>query len=253
MSEQVIEATEETGTEHHQPAAAGREGSRPAADWPLQIGKVRLLLLCWHRRLHLLHKDLGDEVMRLATALRFDPEGHIVNLMMEKVDLIDAHHLRQIGFATFAYSALALTEGIGLMKGKAWAEYLTLSLTIIFLPWELYELARHATWLRLGLLVANLVVLAYLLWLLKRKKKVDQAVLAGFARVSPFFRLPDIFSPGKSLGKLEQEPSRHNTMGWGYRELAYPTKCGFFHRTYRNLQLLSGLIFPLVSGEAPHR
>ena len=67
--------------------------------------------------------------MRLATALRFDPEGHIVNLMMEKVDLIDAHHLRQIGFATFAYSALALTEGIGLMKGKAWAEYLTLSLT----------------------------------------------------------------------------------------------------------------------------
>ena len=122
--------------------------------------------------LHLLHKDLGDEAMRLATALRFDPEGKVVSLLVEKVDLIDAHHLREIGFATFAYSALALTEGIGLTLEKVWAEYLTLSLTVLFLPWELFELLRHATWLRAGLLLTNLAVLAYLLWLLDRKKKL---------------------------------------------------------------------------------
>lgn len=120
--------------------------------------------------MHLLHKDLSDEVMRLATAMRFDPESRVVSLLLDKVDLIDAHRLREIGFATFAYSALALTEGVGLLLKKVWAEYLTLVLTISFLPWELYELARRPNWFRLGLLVINLGVLWYLVWLLKRKR-----------------------------------------------------------------------------------
>ncbi len=121
--------------------------------------------------LHLLHHDLGDEAMRLALSLRFDPEGRFVGLLMEKVDAIDAHHLREIGFATFAYSGLALIEGIGLMLEKVWAEYLTLSLTVLFLPWELYEIVERFTFLHVGLLAINLLVLAYLLWLLDRKKK----------------------------------------------------------------------------------
>lgn len=124
--------------------------------------------------IHLLHKDLSDEVMRLATALRFDPESRVVGLVMDKVDLIDAQRLREIGFATFAYSALALTEGVGLLLQKVWAEYLTLILTISFLPWELYELARRPSWGRLALLVINLLVLWYLVWLLKRKRGTEQ-------------------------------------------------------------------------------
>ena len=125
--------------------------------------------------IHLLHKDLGDEVLRLATRFNFDPESRVVSLLMEKVDLIDAHRLREIGFATFAYSALALTEGIGLLREKEWAEYLTLILTISFLPWELFELVRRPDWFRLGLLLINLAVLAYLVWLLQRKKKAELA------------------------------------------------------------------------------
>lgn len=120
---------------------------------------------------HLLHRDLTVEAMHLATALRFEPEGRLTGLLLEKVDLIDAHRLREIGFATFAYSAVALTEGLGLMLQKVWAEYLTLTLTVMFLPWEVWELATRPSWFRLSLLVINLLVLGYLLWLLDRKKK----------------------------------------------------------------------------------
>jgi uncharacterized membrane protein (DUF2068 family) len=123
--------------------------------------------------LHFLHKDLGDEVVRLATALKFDPESRFVAVMLDKVDLIDTHRLRQISVATFAYSGLALTEGIGLMMEKVWAEYLTLILTISFLPWELYEIVRRPDWFRVGLLLINLAVLAYILWLLQRKKLLN--------------------------------------------------------------------------------
>lgn len=119
--------------------------------------------------IHFLHKDLSDAALRLARALRFDPEHRIVALALEKIDLIDAHRLRQIGIGTFAYSALALTEGIGLLLERTWAEYLTLVLTISFLPWEMYELFRHATWAKAILFGFNLAILGYLVWLLHRK------------------------------------------------------------------------------------
>ena len=120
--------------------------------------------------IHLLHKDLQDEVLRLAVRFKFDPESHFVSLLLDKVDLIDAHRLRQISVATFGYSALALTEGVGLLMEKVWAEYLTLILTISFLPWEIYELIRKPDWFRVSLLLINLAVLWYLVWLLRRKR-----------------------------------------------------------------------------------
>ena len=93
--------------------------------------------------IHLLHKDLEDEVMRLALKFRFDPESRFVSLLLDKVDLIDAHRLRQISVATIGYAAVALTEGVGLLLEKVWAEYLTLILTVSFLPWELYLKSRN--------------------------------------------------------------------------------------------------------------
>lgn len=119
--------------------------------------------------IHFLHKDLGDEALKLAKILRFDPEHKAVALVLDKIDLIDAHRLKQIGIGTFAYSALALTEGIGLLLERTWAEYLTLILTVSFLPWEVYELFRHASWIRVGLFGFNLAILGYLIWLLERK------------------------------------------------------------------------------------
>jgi uncharacterized membrane protein (DUF2068 family) len=57
-----------------------------------------------------------------------------------------------------------------LVLEKVWAEYLTVGVTMAFLPWEIYEIARRLDWLRVGLLVVNLVVLAYLVWWLRRNR-----------------------------------------------------------------------------------
>lgn len=135
-----------------------------------KLGKSILFFCIGVGAIHLLHKDLGDVVMRVAMALKFDPESRFVGLLLDKVDLIDMHRLKLISLGTFAYSVVALTEGVGLVLEKVWAEYLTLILTISFLPWELYELARRPNWFRLSLLLINLAVLAYLVWLLRRKK-----------------------------------------------------------------------------------
>jgi uncharacterized membrane protein (DUF2068 family) len=121
---------------------------------------------------HLMHRDLGILVKRIATSLRFEPEGSFVNLLMSKLSVVDARRLMQLGAASFAYSAVTLAEGVGLLLHKLWAEYLTLILTALFLPWEMFELMREATPFRIGLLLLNLLVLVYLVLLLRKRGRL---------------------------------------------------------------------------------
>jgi uncharacterized membrane protein (DUF2068 family) len=107
----------------------------------------------------------------LILAMRFDPESRFVNLIMDKVAMIDPHRLKQISAAIFAVASLDLIEGIGLVLEQAWAEYVTLILTASFLPWEFFEVLRRATWIRAGLLVINLIVVIYLIYYVQARMR----------------------------------------------------------------------------------
>jgi len=120
--------------------------------------------------LHFLHRDLGDAVLRLSTKLKMDPEGRMVNFLLDHVESITEHRLKQIGVATFLYAVIRVAEGVGLLMEKVWAEYLTVGVTAAFLPWEMYEIVREVDAIRVGLFVINLAVLAYLIFALKRKR-----------------------------------------------------------------------------------
>ena len=124
--------------------------------------------------LHLLNKDLNDELTNLVRYLHLNEDGRLVSLAFDKLDLIDNHRLKQIGASAFAYGALKLVEGVGLVREKVWAEYLTVIASLVFLPWEIYELTRHPNIWRLGILIANLLIVAYLLWTLSRMRRRKQ-------------------------------------------------------------------------------
>jgi uncharacterized membrane protein (DUF2068 family) len=124
--------------------------------------------------LHLIGKDLEDEALKLIGRLRVDPDGRLVSWVINHLDNVTAHRLKQIGIVTFFYSGLRIVEGAGLVMEKLWAEYLTVGATTIFLPWELYEIVRRPDWIRIGVLITNLVVLAYLSWSLRRRLRRGQ-------------------------------------------------------------------------------
>ena len=99
--------------------------------------------------LRLLHKDLGDELLRLAYHLRFNPESRFVNFVLDRAEFVNDRLLRRFSIALFAYAALGTAEGIGLYLEKAWGEYLTLGITASFLPWEIFEVMladRRQAW-----------------------------------------------------------------------------------------------------------
>ena len=175
--------TEEAGTVHRQkPGTKHSHVAKHHDGGLLTIGLFKLLeavffVLVGAGAIHFIHHDLGDASLRLATRLRMDPDGRLVSFVLDRLDDVTAHRLRQIGVATFFYAGLRVAEGVGLVLEKVWAEYLTLGVTAAFLPWELYEIARHLDWIRVGLLVVNLLVLAYLVWWLRRNRVAGKTVV----------------------------------------------------------------------------
>ncbi|MGC2403253.1 MAG: DUF2127 domain-containing protein [Acidobacteriaceae bacterium] len=166
-------------------SSAGVE-RHPAADshlsrnrWLIAIGVLKLLkavlfVSMGFGIIRLLHKDIADVLLRAALALRFDPENRIVNMLLEKSALLNPHLLKEISFGIFAYAVLDTIEGVGLVLEKAWAEYFTLVLTGSFLPWEIYEIVRHVTVLKIVVALLNMAVFVYLAWVVYQKVRNRQ-------------------------------------------------------------------------------
>ena len=84
----------------------------------LKLFKAALFILLGVGALRLLHKDLVDVVTHFILALRFDPENHFINLVLERVAMISPHRLREISIAIFLYAALDIIEGTGACARK---------------------------------------------------------------------------------------------------------------------------------------
>ena len=119
----------------------------------------------------LLHKDLAFEVERWADIFRVDPNNHYIHRLLERFSILDDRKLKELSVGTFFYSALLLTEGVGLLLGKRWAEYFTIIATSSFIPLEVYEIAKRVSSPRLVTLLLNVVVVIYLVIELYRNRE----------------------------------------------------------------------------------
>ena len=94
-------------------------------------------------------------------------------LVDRAVDLLSTLTRRRataLGIAAIAYGALFAVEGIGLWKGKRWAEYLTVITTSLLIPFEIYELTRRVTIVRVSALAINVAAVIYLVYRLRHPR-----------------------------------------------------------------------------------
>jgi uncharacterized membrane protein (DUF2068 family) len=162
--------------EHGDAVATG--GARPAHNHSrglLLVGLFKLSKAIFFTAvgagaLRLVHKNVGDVLLHIIEAHRIDPESRFVGFFLSKASVINSHQLREAGTFSFLYAAVCVVEGAGLVLRKRWAEYFTVFLTAIGLPWECYELMHKYSWYKVVLLVINLVVLGYLVWVLQHRR-----------------------------------------------------------------------------------
>jgi uncharacterized membrane protein (DUF2068 family) len=129
-----------------------------------------LLLMAAIGLLRSIHTDLTAMVEHWITVFRMDPDSRYFHWLLQKVGKISPDQLRTVSAGSFFYSALLLTEGLGLWFERRWAEYLTVIATASFIPLELYELTKRVNNVRLVVLLINLVILLYLVRTLRRQR-----------------------------------------------------------------------------------
>ena len=81
---------------------------------------------------------------------------------------IDAHTIALFGTIALVYATLYAIEGYGLWENRGWAKYLTVISTCLFIPVELWEMYRHFTPMKVVALIVNILIVAYLVWLLRQ-------------------------------------------------------------------------------------
>ncbi|MCW2971024.1 MAG: conserved rane protein of unknown function [Solirubrobacterales bacterium] len=114
------------------------------------------------------HTDWAGEITHLTRALGLDPNGNWVQRIVRKVRSITPHENTVFGVVALAYAVLEGTEAYGLWRRRRWGEWLTVLATSLLLVPEIWELTKSVTPLKLGGLIVNLLVVAYLLWRLRR-------------------------------------------------------------------------------------
>jgi uncharacterized membrane protein (DUF2068 family) len=100
-----------------------------------------------------LYRDLGFNV----------DHSKLLGLIQHSFTL-DTRTLTWLAIGLAVYALIELTEGVGLWLGQRWGEYFAMVATSVFLPYEIYDLTVKITWLRVGALVVNLLLVVYLVW-----------------------------------------------------------------------------------------
>ena len=82
---------------------------------------------------------------------------------LNKLFALSTTRLYLTGVAVSVYTALLAIEAVGLWYARRWAEYLTFVETAVLVPFEIYELTRTISYLKILTLVINVAVVLYLL------------------------------------------------------------------------------------------
>src|SRR2546426_6760182 len=99
----------------------------------LKIVKGVVLLAVGIGTLSLLDKDAMARVLHWAHLLQLDLHSRVAQKLLLRLGVAQNRDIGLVSGTIFSYAALLLTEGIGLLLEKVWAEYLAFVITASFI------------------------------------------------------------------------------------------------------------------------
>jgi uncharacterized membrane protein (DUF2068 family) len=138
-----------------------------------ELIKGAIVLLLGFGVFHLMHNNLDDVAERVCQVFHVNPEGKLSNLFFELASHSSDRNLWVLALGAFVYATVRSIEGYGLWREREWAQWFELLSTGLYLPAELYWLRQNPSWLKVGVLIANGVILLFMVTL-----RVKQLVIS---------------------------------------------------------------------------
>jgi uncharacterized membrane protein (DUF2068 family) len=155
-----------------QPNLRGWFGAQLRVVAMFEFAKGALVLVAGLDLLAFVHRDIRDVVEELLEHLHLDPASRVPEIFVALAERVTSMDLWLLAIGATVYAAVRIAEGFGLWFDREWAEWLGVASGLIYVPFEIYALAKGVTPLKLATLGINLLVVAVLsdaLWRRRRR------------------------------------------------------------------------------------
>jgi len=127
-----------------------------------KLVKAILLLAAGLGAVKLIQGDASDLAGRILEAIPVAPGRQFLERAAARLGMMNEKQLGGIAFGTFAYAAVFLVEGVGLLLRRTWAEWLTVIVTASFIPLEVVHAVRHTSVGGVAGIAVNVAIVVYL-------------------------------------------------------------------------------------------
>jgi uncharacterized membrane protein (DUF2068 family) len=133
--------------------------------------KGLLVLIVGFGLLSFIHKDIHEAAVRLVEHVHLNPASHYPRIFLDLSERINDSKLWSMALGATLYFVVRMVESVGLWLGRSWAEWFAILTGGMYIPIEIFEVTRNVTWPRVTVLVVNLGVVLYLLFVMIRNGK----------------------------------------------------------------------------------
>lgn len=109
----------------------------------------------------LVHRDLQSAAEEVVSHFHLNPASRYPHIFLDAAQSLTDARLWTLAALAFAYAALRFAEAWGLWRERRWAEWLAAVSGGLYVPIEVYDVARSATRLHVLLMLGNAAVVAF--------------------------------------------------------------------------------------------
>jgi uncharacterized membrane protein (DUF2068 family) len=117
----------------------------------------------------LVHRDVAHAAHALIDRLHLDATRKFPHIFLQLADNATDAQLWGLAALAMAYALLRFAEAYGLWHDRSWGEWIAAVSGGIYVPVEIYELARGISWIKVGALLLNAAVVIYMCYMLWRE------------------------------------------------------------------------------------
>ncbi len=136
-----------------------------------EAAKGALVLLAGFGLLSFLQYDAQHFAEQLVAHLHLNPAKGYPRIFIDAAANVTDARLRLLAGLALVYAAVKGILAYGLWLERRWAEWFAVASGAIYVPAEVYEIARGVTWTKILLLIVNVCIVAYLIYVLWRSER----------------------------------------------------------------------------------
>jgi uncharacterized membrane protein (DUF2068 family) len=126
--------------------------------------KGALVLVAGLGLLSLVHRGAQNFAEEIVQRFHLNPARDHPRILIDAIAHLDDANLRLLAVAALLYSAARFIEAYGLWRLRAWGEWFGIVSGSVYLPVEIYELVDRPTVVKAGVLIFNLGIVGYLIY-----------------------------------------------------------------------------------------